>query len=149
FPADVQSVYGISGVLGGFSNRLSNGSGTIRLRNNLGAVLLEANYSGDPPWPLAADGAGHSLVLARPTYGEADPRAWDASDLVGGTPGAGETPASNPYRSVVINEFLAHTDDPELDYIELYNYSAQPVNLAGCTLSDHPITNRFVLPSVS
>ncbi|PYK99901.1 MAG: hypothetical protein DME19_07015, partial [Verrucomicrobia bacterium] len=148
-PADIQNVYGITGVLGGFTNRLSNGSGAIRLRNKAGAVLLEANYSGDPPWPVASDGAGHSLVLARPTYGEGNVEAWEASDVAGGTPGSGETPAANPYRSIVINEFLAHTDDPEVDYIELYNYSTQAVNLAGCILTDDPTTNRFVVPNVT
>jgi hypothetical protein len=148
-PADVQSVYGLTGVLGGFTNRLSNGSGTIRLRNEFGAILLEANFSGDPPWPVAADGAGHSLVLARPTWGEANPEAWEASDLVGGTPGAGETAAANPYRSVVINEFLAHTDLPDVDYIELYNYSSAAVNLTGCILTDSATSNRFVIPNIS
>src|SRR5262249_4882470 len=117
--------------------------------NKHGAVLIEVNYSGDPPWPVAADGAGHSLVLARPSFGEDDPRAWDASDLVGGSPGAAETIATNPYRTILINEFLAHTDDPELDYVELYNYSAQAVNLAGCILTDDAATNRFVLPNVT
>ncbi|HEY5910646.1 MAG TPA: lamin tail domain-containing protein, partial [Verrucomicrobiae bacterium] len=148
-PADVQSVFGISGVLGGFTNRLSNGSGTIRIRNRFGAVLLEANFSGGSPWPVAADGAGHSLVLARPSYGEANPEAWEASDLVGGTPGRGETAAPNPYQTIVINEFLAHTDPPDWDYIELYNYSASPVNLTGCVLTDDPVTNKFLLPNVT
>ena len=148
-PADVQSVYGIAGVLGGFTNHLSNGSGTIRLRNKQAAVLIEVNYSGDPPWPAAADGTGHSLVLGRPSFGEGNPGAWDASDQVGGTPGSAETAAANPYRTILINEFLAHTDDPELDYIELYNYSAQPINLGGCILTDDPATNRFVLPNVT
>ena len=82
----------------------------MRLRNKMGAVLLEANYSADPAWPVAADGAGHSLVLARPSYGEANAEAWEASEVLGGTPGAGETPAANPYRPILINEFLAHTD---------------------------------------
>ncbi len=148
-PADIQSVYGLASVVGGFTNRLSNGSGTVRLRNKAGAVLLEANYSADPGWPVAADGAGHSLVLARPSYGEANAEAWEASDVAGGTPGSGETSGANPYLTIVINEFLAHTDDPELDYIELYNYSTQAVNLAGCILTDDPTTNRFLIPNVT
>lgn len=48
------------------TNNLPNDAGTVRLRNRLGAVLLEVNYSDEPPWPAAADGGGHSLVLARP-----------------------------------------------------------------------------------
>ena len=35
----------------------------------------------------------------------------------------------------MINEILAHTDDPLLDYIELYNHSNQAVDLSGCILT--------------
>ena len=145
-PVDVQNFYGIAGVLGGFSNQLQNSSGTVRLRNRQDAVLLEANYSGDFPYPVAADGLGHSLVLARPSYGEGNPRAWAASDAVNGSPGAAEPQRANPYRTIVINEFLAHTDDPEVDYIELYNYGASAVTIGGCFLSDDPDTNKFTIP---
>ena len=44
-------------------------AGRVRLRSKAGAVLLEVNYEGTAPWPLAADGTGHSMVLARPSYG--------------------------------------------------------------------------------
>jgi hypothetical protein len=81
-PADVQSVYGLAGVLGPFTNSspgnttnvLKNSGATIRLRDEQGAVLLEVTYSDSPPWPVEADGAGHSLILARPSYGEKDAR---------------------------------------------------------------------------
>jgi len=92
-PADVQGFYGISGVLGPFgngTNSLPNDDGVIRLRNKAGAVLLEVHYSDAPPWPAAADGAGHSLVLARPSLGEGDPNAWGPSIFVGGSPGTRE-----------------------------------------------------------
>src|SRR5687768_9804974 len=71
-PADMQTVYGITGVLGPFTNtnNLSNAAGTIRLLHRTGAVLLEVNYASDAPYPLAPDGAGHSLILARASYGE-------------------------------------------------------------------------------
>jgi hypothetical protein len=49
-------------------------------------------------------------------------------------------------RNVVINEFLAHTDPPDYDYIELYNHSSQPADISGCILSDDPATNKFVIP---
>src|SRR5262245_37519789 len=128
------------------TNVLDNGGGTIRLRDELGSVLLEAVYDDEPPYPPAADGAGHSLLLARPTYGERAARAWAASDRVGGTPGTNEIAAANPYRTVLINEFLAHTDDPQLDFIELFNYDSNAVNVAGCILTDDATTNKFVLP---
>ena len=66
---------------------------------------------------------------------------------LGGSPGRVEAPGTNPYRTVVINEFLAHTDPPDVDFIELFNYSAQPVDLSGCSLTDDPMTNKFVFPT--
>ena len=145
-PADVQAVYGISGVLGPWTGTLQNGDGTLRIRNPQGGIFFEMEYSGEPPFPAAADGAGHSLVLARPSYGEGDARAWAASDVIGGTPRANEVAGANSLRNVMINEFLAHTDLPDLDYVELYNYSAAQVNIGGCVLTDDPTTNKFVVP---
>jgi len=145
-PADLQNIYGISGVLGPFTNSLPNGNGTVKLVNQSGGVFLQVDYSDNPPWPVAADGAGHSLVLARPSYGENDPRAWAASDSIGGSPGRLESYTPDPLRNVFINEFLAHTDDPEQDYIELYNHSTQAVSIAGCVLSDDPDLDKFVIP---
>jgi hypothetical protein len=146
-PADMQAVYGLAGVLGGTTNNLPNDSGTIRLLKRSGAVLLEINYSDQPPWPVAADGAGHSLVLARESFGENDPRAWAASAVIGGSPGAADPIPTGLLENVVINEFLAHTDPPDVDYIELYNHSTVPVDLSGCILTDDAATNKFVIPS--
>ena len=53
----------------------------------------------------------------------------------------------NPYRTVIINEFLSHTDPPDFDFIELFNYSASAVDLSHCILTDDPTTNRFVIPT--
>jgi hypothetical protein len=148
-PADLQSVYGIVNVIGSYTGLLANQSGTLRLLNREGAAVFEVSYSDDPPWPAAADGAGHSLVLARPSLGEGNPAAWAASDVVGGSPGFAEQAGANPYSSVVINELLAHTDPPDYDFIELFNYSSSPVDLSGCILTDKATTNRFFIPTNS
>jgi hypothetical protein len=142
-PSDLQTVYGITNVLGPFTNALPNEGGVLRLRNNADAIRLEVSYEDNPPWPVAADGAGHSLVLARPSYGEDDPRAWTASELIGGSPGDVDAIRPTPLRNVLINEFLAHTDLPQLDFIELYNHANTAVDLSGCILTDDPATNRF------
>jgi hypothetical protein len=153
-PADLQAVYGLANVLGPLasassgstSNALPNGGGTVRLLDELGSVLLDIAYTDQPPWPVAADGAGHSLVLARPSYGEGSPRAWVASDRMGGSPGIFDTPTANPVRTVLINEILTHTDPPLTDYVELFNYGTATVDLGGCVLTDDPTTNKFRLP---
>ena len=145
-PEDLQAVYGVSNVSGPYTNSLKT-SGAVKLYDEQGSLLLNVNYDNAAPWPMGADGTGHSIVLARPSYGEGDPKAWDRSDTAGGSPGAAEVLQTNALRNVVINEILAHTDPPQVDSIELYNHGNVAVDLSGCTLSDDPVTNKFSNPS--
>lgn len=145
-PQAVQSVYGIQGVLGPCQGQLSHGKGTLTLLNPAGAVRADLAYSAAPPWPAAAAGAGHSLVCLKPSYGEADPRAWGASQLVGGSPGLDDPIVPNPWAGVVINEFLAKPATGEAEFIELFNASQSAVDLSGCFLTDSAETNKFRIP---
>jgi len=145
-PGDVEAVYGLNGVLGGLTNRLSNSGDRLQLIKRSGAIVLEVAWSDEPPWPVAADGAGHSLVLARPSFGQANPAAWAASAWFGGSPGGPDPLVSTPEDAVVINEWLAHSAPPWQDFLELYNDSAASVDLSGCWLSDDPTTNKFRIP---
>jgi regulation of enolase protein 1 (concanavalin A-like superfamily) len=146
-PGAMQDVYGVTNVLGPYTGSLKT-SGTIQLLDEHGAVLLTIPYSNLPPWPVAADGTGHSMILANPTYGEADPRAWDISDTMGGSPGMGDSFHDSPLRDVVINELLAHTEDPNLeDFVELFNCGGRTNDLAGCVLTDDAATNKFIIPA--
>jgi hypothetical protein len=147
-PSALMAEYGISGVLGPYSNSLP-ASGRVRLRSDseYNGILLEVNYEDQNPWPVGADGTGHSLVLTRASHGQSNPKSWDASDRIGGSPGGHEAPRLRTgLRAVMINEILAHTDLPLLDFIELYNYSTQAVDISGCYLSDSPSTNKFQIP---
>jgi hypothetical protein len=147
-PAAVEAFYGIRGVLGPYTNNLPNEGGVVRLINDVGGIVLEINYDDAAPWPVAADGTGHSLVLRRPSYGENDPRAWGHSDRIGGSPGGPDGWGPEPLRAVVINEFLANSDAPGLlDFIELYNASTAPVDLGGAWLSDDPRMPKFQIPA--
>ncbi|HTY88179.1 MAG TPA: lamin tail domain-containing protein, partial [Candidatus Acidoferrum sp.] len=145
-PGSMTRVYGITNVLGPYTGSLKK-SGTIQLLDEVGAVLLTVPYDSVSPWPMGADGTGHSIVLGWPSYGEGDPRAWDISDVVGGSPGQSEGYVASALRNVMIDEFLAHTDLPDVDYIKLYNHSTQAVDVSGCILTDDPLTNKFVIPS--
>ena len=146
-PADIQSVYGITNVMGPYTGSLKK-SETLELIDEQGAVLLTVPYSDVYPWPVATAGTGHSIVLANPTYGEGDPRAWDISDVVDGSPGQMEAFRPSPLRNVVINEILPHSENPAVpQFIELYNHSTNSVDISGCILTDDPSTNKFVIPS--
>lgn len=146
-PDDIQSVYGITNVVGPYTGSLKK-SETLQLQDEAGAVLLTVPYSNVSPWPVAAAGTGHSIVLSNPTYGEGDPRAWDISDVVGGSPGERESFHPDPLRNVVINEILPHSENAALpQFIELYNHSAWSVDLSGCVLTDDLAINKCVIPS--
>jgi len=144
-PGDVQTVYGISGVLGPYEGRLDNAGGLLRLRDEAGSVAFEVEYDNGGTWPAAAAGGGPSLVLIRPSLGMNDPDAWSGSALIGGSPKAAEPVLENPWRTVVFNEVLANSAGA--DFIELYNYSVTPVDLSGCILSDAPGQIGYVFPS--
>ncbi len=146
-PEALRLTYGITNVWGPFDKSLGNAGQQLTLTDASGAVKLDLHYGTHYPWPVAADGSGHSLVLRRPSYGENEARAWGASEIIGGSPGQLESPLANPQRGVVINEFLAHTDLPQLDYVELFNHNDSPVDLSGCFLSDRSDTNGFRIPS--
>ena len=63
-PADMKAVYGLTNVLGPYSGSLKT-SGSLRLHDEQDSVLLAADYDNIAPWPMGADGTGHSIVLAR------------------------------------------------------------------------------------
>jgi len=146
-PQGMQNVYGLTtNVFGPYTGSLKK-SETLQLLDEQGAVLLTVPYSNANPWPVAADGTGHSIVLANPSYGEGDPRAWDISDMAGGSPGQMDAFHPSPLRSVFINEILPHSENPAVSqFIELYNHSTNSVDVSGCILTDDPATNRFVIP---
>ena len=146
-PAAVESFYKISGVLGPYNGKLPKTKGKIVLRNKAGAIRWETEYSSEAPWPAAAAGGGHSLVLAKPSYGENDFRAWAASELIGGSPGEVDAVWFNPYKGVVINEILANSAPPNIDFVELYNKSNFDIDISGCVLTDNAKTNKFIIPS--
>jgi hypothetical protein len=147
-PQGLANVYGLtSNVFGPYNGSLKH-SETLELLDEQSNVLLTVPYNDTYPWPVAADGAGHSIVLANPTYGEGDPRAWDISDTMGGSPGGLDTFHPSLLRDVVINELLAHSENPAVpQFIELYNHSTNSVDVSGCILTDDPATNKFVIPA--
>ena len=134
-PGDVQAAYGIS-VTGPWSGSLSNGGEQFRLENENGGTVVELTYNDEAPWPIGAAGLGHSLVLSRPSYGENSPRAWTASSVLGGSPGRRDSYVADAAGAVIVNEFLANSESPAEDFVELFNTSNATVDLTGLVLGD-------------
>ncbi len=145
-PADITAVYGVANVLGGFAAAAFDGTSEITLHDEMGAWVTTIHYSDDPPWPAAADGSGHSLVLARPSYGEREPDGWSASARLGGSPGVAEPARPPAYEAVLFNEVLAHAGATP-GFVELHNASTSAVSLAGCVIRrDDPSSVGYAIP---
>ncbi|MEN6337126.1 MAG: lamin tail domain-containing protein [Phycisphaerales bacterium] len=141
--AAFESRYGTSlssRIAGEYQGRLANTGENVALVDYWNGTIAEFEYGDGRGWPVAADGAGYSLVpldsavLGEPQGTLNNPANWRASTQSEGSPG-GDDPA--PTQTLVINEFLANGAG-QGDWIELYNPTASAVSLAGWYLSDDP-----------
>ncbi len=133
---------------GVYSGRFDNGGETITLSHPVGGTILSFAYDDELPWPNAADGFGFSLVPVDATapFDHRDPLRWRASAVSDGSPGLPDPSSSIP--PVRINEVLANSDLPAVDWIELANPTANPVDIGGWFLSDDPaLPRKFRIPT--
>jgi hypothetical protein len=127
-------------VDGVYTGRLSNAGERLTLSHAVGTEIFTVRYSDSEPWPIAADGAGFSLVPVNPNLNADpdDPANWRASGFVGGSPGRDDPAANVP--EILVNEVLTHTDLPLVDAIELYNPNAFAVDIGHWYLTDRRTT---------
>ncbi len=124
-------------IAGEYQGKLSNGGETVTLEEFWNGTIASFTYGDGAGWPIAADGAGHSLVplasaiLDEPSGSLDYPGNWRASAYIGGSPGADDPDLG---ASVVINEFLAGGGGD--DWVEFYNPTGASVSLADFYLSD-------------
>ena len=110
--------------------------------------MLEVEYNDSFPWPAAADGNGHSHVLARPSYREGNPFTWEKSTCRDGSPGVVDPAFQSVMDGLVIKEILANADLLQVAYLEIYNYGTSTANLAGLVVTDgETITNTLSPPA--
>lgn len=79
--------FGDAAVFGPWLGSLANNGEVLEVYVEGGGRLLQMEYDDRRPWPVAADGTGHSLELLNPFADLNAPENWDISDLIGGTPG--------------------------------------------------------------
>jgi hypothetical protein len=60
----------------------------VELSNANGEIVISFRYGTANGWPVAPDGAGHSLVLAKLAGDPEEPSSWAASTYLGGNPGS-------------------------------------------------------------
>jgi hypothetical protein len=146
-PAGFTNRYPAVHVDGVYAGKLSNSGETLTLVHVTGAPIFSVNYGTLPPWPLAADGAGFSLVPVNPNLNPdpSSPLNWRASAVIGGSPGADDAPLNIP--RVLVNEALTHTDLPQLDSVELYNPNPTNVDIGNWYITDKRTTpQKYRIP---
>ena len=90
-------------IAGTFTGGLANNGESITLTDAVGLTIADFRYNDRTPWPVDADGAGYSLVLAD-QRSLSSPLGWRPSAGTGGTPGESDSIAF----PVQLN---AHADD--------------------------------------
>ncbi|MBI4883306.1 MAG: CotH kinase family protein [Actinobacteria bacterium] len=114
-----------------YDGSLSNKQDRLRLIDPTTEVREEVTYSDRWPWPELADGDGYSLQRASFAGDPADVASWIAALPTPSQPNA--TVGVSPAREVVITEVNYHAvdDNPATTFIELFNATAEPIDLNG------------------
>lgn len=153
-PANWTARYPGVTVFGRFDASLGNGGEKLVIRDAAGRSVWSVDYDDENGWPTAADGQGASIEIID-VFGDPDaPANWRASLAANGTPGTLSGPPAGS-TTMVLNEVMAangvvpHSSGAFYDWIELRNISAQPVNLAGWSLSDSSNPRRYVFPATN
>jgi hypothetical protein len=146
--AAFEKVYGAGlPIAGQCLGLLENKGERIRLVDALGTVIHDFEYKDG--WYDITDGQGFSLTILNAA--NPDPLVWGQkigwrpSSVVRGSPGSSDSGIVPPPGAIVINELLSHSHDIAPDWIELYNTTADPINIGGWFLSDSNLddTNRM------
>lgn len=150
-------------LAGPYSGSLANEGEQVTLKTATGGTEIASfKYGHGRGWPIAAAGAGHSLVPVSPDAdGQASgaldyPGNWRASTYVKGSPGQADPALPDP--TVLLNEFAANTQNTDStfpdydsnDWIELYNPTSVDQYLSNWYLSDDPGEPRkWAIPAVT
>ncbi|MHA3775157.1 DUF7453 family protein [Verrucomicrobiota bacterium sgz303538] len=115
-------------IFGPFTGALANEGERVTLSDRNGVPICTVSYRDQSPWPKAADGAGHSLILRNENRMIDNFRVWSASFQTGGSPGLPDTgaPPSPPVRLSEVH-FSANS---AVEWIELQNTTGAAVDVA-------------------
>ncbi|MDB4788770.1 lamin tail domain-containing protein [Akkermansiaceae bacterium] len=118
-------------IAGTFVGALDNNGEILTLLDSTGSLISSFRFDDSDSWPARPDGDGSSLELRDLTGDLSNPDSWVPSVAFHGSPGT-NGPISD--RRVVINE--VRSADPGLDFIELHNTTASPLEIGGWLLTD-------------
>ena len=126
-PATFRATYNVPTsirVFGPWTGQLSNGGERVTLADKNGTTRCSFEYDDRNPWPLAADGAGHSLILTDDSFAIDDSRIWTSAPPTPGfsTPLSAEEPFPNPEVNLSIGI-------PFVNYGDAWDFNDQNLDL--------------------
>ena len=132
-------------VAGVFEGNLDNNGETLVV-SRLDETIHSIPFARGPGWPESSDDDGFSLtVRAGETADLSAAESWQASSVVGGTPGA---PDHNLPPAVLVNEIIANSGPDASDAVELFNPGTDAVEIGGWYLTDDPGTpEKHIVPN--
>lgn len=144
-------------IAGQFNGALAGSGERLVLNAADGSVIMDFTYSDDLPWPIGADGSGHSLVLAHPAS-QPDPSQafnWRVSSPPGGSPAAGDTPTFEAWKAARgLTDDTADGDHDGLNTLLEYAHGGNPavpstaplprIGLASFTVGSPPVTADYL-----
>ena len=74
-------------IFGPFQGLLSDKKDRLVLNDPAGGKIIDFAYEDKKPWPMAADGTGHTLAKISPRLNDNKSTNWLPSQTFGGTPG--------------------------------------------------------------
>ena len=128
------------------TGKFSNSGERVQLKDAVGNVVDEINYTDSSPWPVSANGRGHSLHRlvvetkeVNNTTTTVDGEMLQVGEWIADLPSPGRSYSSdfrrakNSERKIVIGEIHYHpeNDNPDEEFIELVNISTEKMSLNG------------------
>jgi hypothetical protein len=149
-PTVFQAYYPAVSCLGPWVGVLDNAGEDVRLRTATGELVDDVDYGDEDPWPVAADGTGHSLALLSWYLENNDAPSWAISSQIGGTPGQPNFPTPPTPPRAYINELQSNPASGDT-WIEFKNPSTtQTAVLTNCWLSDNRNQlNKYWIPALT
>ncbi len=117
--ARIRSIHGITNTVGNWdpASTLDNGGERLRLLDAAAVEIEDITFDDRNPWPILADGYGHSLEKRKPSGDNDNPANWAASQIGNGWTRVTVTGLAT---SSTLYVYLAGAGTAYIDDLQLY-----------------------------
>ena len=139
-PSALRAAYSIPGsvrIFGPWEGFLENDGERITLEDKNGVTLTTVSYNDRGKFSIAADGAGHSLVLKATNRVIDDWRQWRASTDPDGSPGSEDPRLGALASSLSLSEVAFRENTGDTSWVEIHNNGTSSRSLGNVYLASN------------